>query len=406
MIRAKLFANNTVVTGGVELLTEWHAATSVYQNKLDEAWAEELRQQETAALDADATDHSAEHIAANANADSSVAPHLGLGPLGPSIANVPKPLPKGFTEHEPWLWLDIDRHPVKEGRALLRNEFSISPLVLDDMHRKRHPPKLEQTPECWFLMVRGLDATTTDIDFDTIQLSFLVGDNFLVTSRDELSVSIDKIWDNWSDSDNRRMLKVQDALHAEEYLTYRILRVVTDRFQPLLSTLEERLESIEDDMFNDPNDKLLAELMNYSRQLKKLRRICRYHETHLRRLLQPASEPYLQHTVHEYTDIYENQERLASSAQLHLEITNDLVNGYLSLSAHRLNQVMRVLTVVTVIFVPLTFIAGIYGMNFNAEISAWNMPELSFKYGYPIALGFMLLTAIVLIFVFRRRKWL
>lgn len=303
-----------------------------------------------------------------------------------------------------WVWVDIDREMQSSARDLLNTRFNISQLVLDDIHRHRHPPKLEQLPNCWFLMMRGLDANSNDMDFKTIQLAFLVGKNFLITAHEEASVSIDSVWQK-ADTMTEQVLPMPPQQGAE-FFCYKTLRALTDRYQPIVTVLEERLEAIEEAMFIKPDDKLLAELLGYSRQLKKLRRICRYHETHLRRLLLSPSEPTLIHCSHEFTDVYEHQERLATTAQLHLEITNDLVNGYLSLSAHRLNQVMRVLTVVTVIFVPLTFIAGIYGMNFSAEASDWNMPELGFKYGYPLALGFMLTVAIALIVAFRKRGWL
>lgn len=303
-----------------------------------------------------------------------------------------------------WVWVDIDRERQQPARELLSERFDISQLVIDDIHRHRHPPKLEQLANCWFLMVRGLDPQSTDMDFNTIQLAFLVGKNFLITAHEEESVSVDRVWKNL-DALSDTILSLTPQQGAE-FVSYKVLRTLTDRYQPIITTLEERLEAIEEDMFVQPDDKHLAELLGYSRQLKKLRRICRYHETHLRRLLHSPTEPNLVHSIHEFTDVYEHQERLASTAQMHLEITNDLVNGYLSLSAHRLNQVMRVLTVVTVLFVPLTFIAGIYGMNFNSEASPWNMPELSFKYGYPIAIGTMLLIAVGLIYAFRRRKWL
>lgn len=301
-----------------------------------------------------------------------------------------------------WVWVDIDREPQATARQCLVDYFSVPQLVLDDIHRPRHPPKLEKLADCWFLLVRELASDHQTLECTTLQLACIVGKSFVITAHEAQSPAADAVWTN---AEIDELLQGFDTIRATEYLGYRLLRRLTDDYQPLLTELEEGLETIEEALFEHPDDQLLAQLLSYSRQLKKFRRVCRYHETHIKRLLQ-SPDAYLQTAQHEYNDIYEHQERLASMSEMQLEIANDLVNGYLSLSAHRLNKVMRVLTVVTVIFVPLTFIAGIYGMNFDSQASGWNMPELSLKYGYPMALGFMLAVAVALIVAFRRRKWL
>ena len=148
-----------------------------------------------------------------------------------------------------------------------------------------------------------------------------------------------------------------------------------------------------------PSDRLLAELMEFSSQLKRLRRIGAYHEKCFAslRLHEPKARGIV---ASQLTDLFEQAERLHSLSNLHYETTADLTNGYLSVSAHRLNNVMRVLTVVTVLFVPLTFIAGIHGMNFQF------MPELGWRWSYFIVLGAMASLAIGLLIVFRRKRWI
>jgi magnesium transporter len=178
-----------------------------------------------------------------------------------------------------------------------------------------------------------------------------------------------------------------------------IERKIFDRYLPIMLQIESRLEAIEEQLLERPDDRLLTELMEYSSQLKRLRRISAYHEKSLASLrIHDKSRHGMSGA--RLIDLFEQAERLHSLATLHYEITSDLINGYLSLSSHRLNKVMRLLTVVTVLFVPLTFIAGVYGMNFT------HMPELGTRWGYFVVLGVMMTLAVTLLLVFRRKGWI
>ena len=135
-------------------------------------------------------------------------------------------------------------------------------------------------------------------------------------------------------------------------------------------------------------------------RLKKLRRIFHYHERIFYELKNRLFSGIAQDHVHEVNDVYEQQERVNSLASLYYELASDLIDGYISVASHRLNQIMKVLTVIMAIFVPLSFLAGIYGMNFE------NMPELQSRSGYFILLGVMATIAFVLLIIFRKIRWL
>ena len=182
-------------------------------------------------------------------------------------------------------------------------------------------------------------------------------------------------------------------------LALRLCRGIADRFMPLLMSVEDRLEEMEAEMLERPSDDLLAELVRQKGDLKRMLRILQYH-------LQVFSAARTHTPVqfkgyqHELTDVHEQLDRHLSLARLYYELTDDLMDGYLSLSAHRLNQIMQTLTIVTVVFVPITFMAGIYGMNFEF------MPELRFRGAYFLLLGEMLTVVTgILVFLFRR-GWL
>ena len=193
-----------------------------------------------------------------------------------------------------------------------------------------------------------------------------------------------------------------DLARGTHHICYRIVRTVIDRYTPIILNMEKNLDKMEEDMLENPRDETLGELINYNSQLRKLRRIYGYQATVLSQLAKwvAASEKLKAGFRHEFNDLYEQMERLLSLSGMLQELTVDLIDGYISVSSHRLNKIMKVLTITTVIFVPLTFLAGIYGMNFE------NMPELGSANGYFIVLGVMVGISISLLVLFRLIKWL
>jgi magnesium transporter len=286
------------------------------------------------------------------------------------------------------LWVDFQGEKAGDERQLLRRNFDIPNLSIDDALRERHPPKLERLDNYLFLIWRGLHAQTDSMDFRTIQIAIWMAKDLLITRHSDDSPSIDKAWEQAVTAQNFDSQKV----------LYRILRNVVDRYTPVITGLEERLETIEDELITRPQDTLLSELLGYSRQLKKMRRILRYHERYCEQMLSDEVPEVSLHS--EFQDVLEQNERLASLSDMYHDIVGDLINGYLSVSSHKLNQVMRILTVVTVILAPLSVLVGIYGMNFE------HIPELKTRYGYFVLLGVMGSIVAGLIFLFRRRGWL
>lgn len=292
-----------------------------------------------------------------------------------------------------WLWIDLDREEQAFENHILIERFALEPLAVSDVQRDRHPPKLEIFDDYLVLLLKGLSADSTDIDFETIQIGFFLGEKFLISRRDETSLSIGRIW---AEAEAGTLALDRGPAHA----LYRICRTIADRYAPIVLALEERLEALEGEMFRDPRDELLAELLNYVANLRKLRRVFAYQQALMADLMNGERRFIRERGEHEFRDAYEQMERLASLSQLYQELAVDLMNGHISLTSHRLNQIMKVLTIVTVIFLPLGILAGIYGMNFDY------MPELDWRYGYFVALGTMATVVITLLTVFRRKGWL
>lgn len=290
------------------------------------------------------------------------------------------------------LWVDFEGHDKQQEREYLEKYFELNNLAIDDAQRERHPPKLEWFSNYYFLLIKAFNAQTDSINFGILHISFFVGENFIITRHDGISPSINKVRD--------LVLKEEiDNRKGASYICYRVVRTIVDRYTPVILNLETRLEELEDIMLQKPSDKLLSELIHYNSRLKKLRRIFSYQEGIFDQLSRNGSS-MVQSTRHEFQDIHEQMERLSSLSDLFQGLARDLIDGYISVTSHRLNQIMKVLTIVAVIFLPLTFIAGIYGMNFE------NMPELRLEHAYYVILGVMSGLAIAMILLFRKLKWL
>lgn len=289
------------------------------------------------------------------------------------------------------IWLDIEGESTSDDNALLR-EFGLHPLAIQDALRPRHPPKLERFDDFLFILFRGLDANTGGIDFGVIQLSLFVGGRYLISRHSGPSVSANWLFDELQ-KDPGPMSAGPGSLAIS--ISNRLAR----RYVEILHALEPRLDEIEDEMFQKPDDALLSELTRYKSRLRKLTRIAKYHEQ-IAVKLQSDKDVLLGTTSpHEIVDLYEQIERTLSLANLYYQIATDLTDGYLGISSHQLNRVMQILTVITVIFVPLTFLAGIYGMNFE------NMPELTTRSGYFVVIAIMLSVAVSQLIYFRRKRW-
>ena len=297
----------------------------------------------------------------------------------------------------PLIWVDFAGRDLEQQADLMYSVFGLHEYAIEDAQRDRHPPKFESYAGFTFLLLKGLDKEGEE--FGTIQIAFFLAETFLVTRHAEDSVSLDALWTR---------LEAEPDLFREG--TGRLFTVATrrivDRYVDLLLELENRLDELEEEMRSNPNDELLAELSGYKSELKRVTRIFTYHDRIFNQLRHHATGLFSGDLVHDVNDVYDRMERAASLATLYHDIASDLIDSYISIASHRLNGIMKILTIITAIFVPLSFIAGLYGMNFDSEASPWNMPELRAYFGYPIFLLALLGIGAGMLWWFKRRKWL
>ena len=296
------------------------------------------------------------------------------------------------TSKQGWIWLDLYDEVPKTEEKFLRSSFALDEFDIIEAQRLRHPPSIAFRDNYTYLLTKPLDSDSHDLDFSTLQLALFVGDNFLVTRRGKPSKYLDQLWDKIVNNKKPNSQPV-DILSA-------LLRRITTRYANILLNLESRLDVIEDEIFTSTTEDLVRELSSYNTSLRKMRRIIAYHNNIFEELTNKIDYALHPGWREDLEDIASLMQRNNSLADLYQSVITDLIDAYISLNGHHLNQIMKVLTVVTVIFVPITFLAGIYGMNFE------NIPELKNSNGYFILLSVMSTIAVSLLVIFRKKRWL
>lgn len=291
------------------------------------------------------------------------------------------------------LWIDLQGESQARERELLE-AFGCHPLAIDDAHRERHPPKIEEFEHHTLILYRGISSFDAELNFVPQQVAFFLGERFLISLHPGTALSIDRLM-----AHEGSML-----LHrSPEHVALRVMYVSAGFYLDSLLEFENQLSDLEDELIDAGSDALMRRIIAYRSRLVKMRRVFNYH-VGITQELTAYDYSHLprdnEDTLHAINDVHERFERLHSLTQMYYDICGDLIDGYISLSSHQLNITMRVLTVITAIFVPLTFLAGIYGMNFAY------MPELGYRYGYFMLMGLMLTIGLGLLWLFRRKRWL
>lgn len=291
-----------------------------------------------------------------------------------------------------FLWLDIEGPSSMLAANLLNEKFEFDPADVKEALYDRHPPRFDANDGQFFLLLKPLNSDSHDLDFTTQQMAIFTGENYLVTRHTRDSSYITAL--------RMRLLQADLTVASPYQLTARLADRMVMRYGNILLDLEQRLDVLEDDMLENTSEEVLQELLGYNTALRKMRRILNYHLSVLSSLNRHINKQQLEDNGSQFELIAEEAERFNSLAELYQNVINDLIDGYISMNGHQLNQVMRVLTVVTVLFLPLGLLVGIYGMNFE------NMPELKNQNGYFFLLGFMGFIVTSLIFFFHKKRWL
>ena len=309
-----------------------------------------------------------------------------------SVAELDR-LPEGL----PVAWIDVVGLGDVDVLAALGRRFGIHRLLLEDVTRTHQRPKVEDFPGCVAVLLRepGLEVGGRDR-----QVSLFFGEGWLLSFRESQGEAFEPVRARIRQAG--RLIRSSGA----DYLAYALIDAVVDRYLPPLEALGERMESLQERILLDPQPDMLAELFETRQTLAAMRRSAWPMRELLNRLIRDPLPGIEDETRIHLRDCYDHAVLVLELLEGHRESCGELMDFYLSSVSHRANEIMKVLTITGAIFIPLTFVAGIYGMNFDPERSPYNMPELRWAYGYPVAIVIMLGIAVGMLIFFRRKGWL
>ncbi len=298
-------------------------------------------------------------------------------------------------------WLDVRGLGSEAVLRELGQIFHLHPLTLEDVVNVPQRPKVEQYADHILLIARMVTPKEVGYGFDTEQVSFILGSScYLLTVQEEGE------HDTFASVRERiRTGKGMIRNYGADYLTYALLDTIVDGFFPVLELYGERLEELEDEVVINPTRATLAEIHQLKRDLLSLRRLIWPLRDAVNVLIRDAGDFFGAEVRVYLRDCYDHTVQVMDIVETYREVASSLMDVYLSAIGNKMNEIMKFLTVISTIFIPLTFIAGVYGMNFDPAKSPFNMPELGWYWGYPSALGLMAVIAVALIIFFKRRGW-
>ncbi|MDH3284171.1 MAG: magnesium/cobalt transporter CorA [Acidobacteriota bacterium] len=300
----------------------------------------------------------------------------------------------------PVLWVNVEGLGDADTLTAVAQVFGLHRLALEDVVHTNQRPKLEQYPGLLFLVTHIFHEPDGRGVLETEQVSIFLGEGFVLTFQERSGDCFEQV---------RQRIREQRTIirgSGPDYLFYALTDAVIDHFFPIVEALSDRMELIEDDVLDNPQESTLGEIRRAKRQLLTLRRIVWPMRDAVNGLLR-ENIALIGESTHIYLrDCHDHCLRIIDLAETYRDQLSGLGDAYMSSISHRMNEIMAVLTIIATIFIPLGFIAGVYGMNFDGGVSRWNMPELRWSLGYPFALALMALTAGGMIVYFWRSGWI
>lgn len=292
-------------------------------------------------------------------------------------------------------WLNFHSLSERANIEKLCQNLDIDILSVEDIYTEKRRPKLEEYPNYMFFSVRSaLPSENNTFMLQQEQISFILGKNYLISFQEKSSDHFPDVRDRISKKRGKIRFKGPD------FLLFRMLEAITDNYFEVLEDITESIEKLEIRLIRNANHENLKLIEFQKRKLVELRKIVlplKEVTFQLDKIKSPFIDP---ENHHYFTDLKENCMAVLEEIDANKQILEGMANLYYAVQGQRMNEIMKVLTVVSSIFIPLTFIVGVYGMNFKY------MPELEYPYGYYTVVGAMFVIAITLLIIFIKRGWL
>ena len=295
----------------------------------------------------------------------------------------------------PKLWIDVDGLGNSDLLLKLGNFFSIHALTMEDIFDARHQPKIEEYENYIFLLIKhGSCEQSLDLE----QISILLFKHVVITIRERPGESFKAV--------HERIRQGQGKIreYGSDFLACALIDATVEGYYPILSTLRHWLDDIEDSFIEKSGPDMIRRIHDVKRDLLLLHSAVWPVQELMYNLTKHTGTLIQKETYHYIRDCLDQAKQVKELAEFYRLLASDLMNTTLAFSDNKANEVMKVLTMVTAVFIPLSFIASLYGMNFDTA-SPYNMPELKSRYGYPIVLAVMGGVAVVILWLFKRKGW-
>lgn len=299
-----------------------------------------------------------------------------------------------FKETSTVTWINVEGLHDVGIIEKLGNRFGLHPLIQEDILNTAERPKMEDYGDHIFLLLKVFVLGNTNHDEKIQQVSLVLGSNFVISFQEKESGVFDPVRDRIR-KDKGRLRKL-----GPDYLAYALIDSIVDGYFGFLERLSEEIEFLEDELITDPKREILQKIHSLKREMIFIRKSV----WPLREVvngLERLETPLIKETTDVFLrDVYDHTIQVIDSVETLRDVLSGMLETYLSSVSNRMNEVMKVLTIIATIFIPLTFIAGVYGMNFKF------MPELEWRGGYFVIVGVMVAVAVVMLIFFRKKKWL
>jgi magnesium transporter len=291
-------------------------------------------------------------------------------------------------------WINIIGLHDPEILQNIGSHFGIHALTLEDIVNTEQRPKVEIFDDYIFIVLKMVFYHKQTEVIELEQLSIILGENYVITFQEREGDIFDPIRHRIQSTKGR--LRKRGA----DYLTYALMDVVVDNYYLILEQMGETIEILEEKVLKDPDKSIPLKIQELKKDVLLLRKTLWPFREAINNLNKQETELIADTTYPYLQDLYDHTIQVVDTMESFRETVSGIMDLYLSNISNRMNEIMKVLTIIASIFIPLTFIAGIYGMNFE------NMPELKWSFGYPLAWALMVLIAAVLVIFFMKRKWI
>jgi len=297
-------------------------------------------------------------------------------------------------------WINIDGLHEVDIIEKIGAQFNLHPLLLEDILNTDQRPKIEDFDHYIFIILKMLLHETKLNETQFEQVSIIIGPNYVITFQERAGDVFESVRARIR-AGRGRVRKM-----GADYLAYALIDAIVDNYFVILENIGEKLEGMEIDLMKDPTPQTLQKIHKMKRDMIFLRKSIWPLREVVSSMQRTESELIREGTEIFLRDVYDHTIQVIDTIETYRDMLSGMLDLYLSMVSNKMNEVMKVLTIIATIFIPLTFIAGIYGMNFDPDASPLNMPELGWYWGYMAAWVAMTVVAILMVIYFKNKKWL